>query len=141
MAKTAAIFSKPGKPELAATLSALTDWLKQHQYSVFVDQESAGFVHGLPVVPREEFAGRKPDMLVVLGGDGTLLAAARAVVKAGIPILAVNLGSLGFLTEVPLNELFSTLEALHDDRCHVEHRSVLQCQLLREGKCVEQHEA
>ena len=53
----------------------------------------------------------------MLGGDGTLLSAARAVAHEGVPILAVNLGSLGFLTEVPLSEMYSTLEAIDAGTC------------------------
>ena len=78
--------------------------------------------------------GKKhPDFALVLGGDGTLLSAARAVAHEGVPILAVNLGSLGFLTEVPLNELYVALEAVDQGQCPVEERSVLDCRLVRNG--------
>jgi NAD+ kinase len=70
-------------------------------------------------------------LVVVLGGDGTLLSAARAVAAAGIPILGVNLGSLGFLTEVPLDQLYPTLEGVERSCCTVENRSMLHCEVFR----------
>jgi NAD+ kinase len=76
-----------------------------------------------------------------LGGDGTLLSAARAVAHAGVPILAVNLGSLGFLTEVPLSEMYATLEAVNQGHCPIEDRSVLQCDVIRAEECIAQHYA
>lgn len=139
--KSAVIFSKPAKPELAQIVPELLRWFEQHDYRVVVDQETAAYASGPEVVEREAVAGRNPKFVVVLGGDGTLLSAARAVAKAGIPVLGVNLGSLGFLTEVPLSDLYPTLEAVHQDQCGTEPRSMLLCQLLRGGKCVAQYHA
>jgi NAD+ kinase len=69
--------------------------------------------------------------VIVLGGDGTLLSAVRATAEADAPLLGVNLGSLGFLTDVPLSSLFSMLDAIAQSRAHVEERSLMQCDLLR----------
>ncbi len=71
------------------------------------------------------------DLVVVLGGDGTLLSAARVTAAVDVPLLGVNLGSLGFLTEVPLQSLYTMLEAIAQGRAAVEHRSLMQVQLLR----------
>ena len=139
--KSAAIFSKPAKPELKQIVPELLRWLHEHGYKVVVDQETTAYASGPEVVERVAVAAREPKFVVVLGGDGTLLAAARAVAKAGIPVLGVNLGSLGFLTEVPLAELYTTLEAVDQDKCGTEPRSMLSCHLLREGKCVAQYHA
>ena len=73
-------------------------------------------------------------LLVTLGGDGTLLSAARAVGPTEIPLLAVNLGSLGFLTEVRLDELYATLEATAQKQCPTESRSLLEVRLVRDGR-------
>jgi NAD+ kinase len=131
--RTAAIISKPGKPELAGLLPDLLTWLNAHQYTVVTDRETSVYRRGVDAVPREDIASRNPNFVIVLGGDGTLLSAARAVAKAGIPVLGVNLGSLGFLTEVTLVELYPTLEAIHAGNCFMEPRSVLQCEVQREG--------
>jgi NAD+ kinase len=71
------------------------------------------------------------DLVVVLGGDGTLLSAARVTAAIDVPLLGVNLGSLGFLTEVPLQSLYTMLEAIAAGRAAVEHRSLMHCELLR----------
>jgi NAD+ kinase len=69
--------------------------------------------------------------VVVLGGDGTLLSAVRATAAADAPLLGVNLGSLGFLTDVPLSSLFSMLDQIAQGRAPAEQRSLMQCDLLR----------
>jgi NAD+ kinase len=71
------------------------------------------------------------DLVVVLGGDGTLLSAARVTAAVDVPLLGVNLGSLGFLTEVPLQSLYPMLEAIGQGRAAVEHRALMQVELLR----------
>ena len=108
--KAAAIVSKPDKAELASIVPGLLQWFGQHQYQVVVDRETAPYAGGVEVLTRDEMSSRPLSLAVVLGGDGTLLSAARSMAKAGIPVLGVNLGSLGFLTEVPLEDLYPTLE-------------------------------
>src|SRR5262249_23573238 len=79
--------------------------------------------------------------LVVLGGDGTLLSASRAVAKAGTPVLGVNLGSLGFLTDVRLEDLSSTLDQIDAGECKWEVRSMVHCEVLRKDWQVARYEA
>jgi len=137
--KSAAIISKPFKKELAEILPELLSWFRQRGYQIYMDEETARYTNGERVISREEIGKKHPDFALVLGGDGTLLSAARAVAHEGVPIMAVNLGSLGFLTEIPLNELYVTLEAVDQGQCPVELRSVLDCQLVRGGKCISRH--
>ena len=118
----------------------LLEWFRRHGYHLYLDEETAGYVtDGAEVVPRTDVGNRHPDFVLVLGGDGTLLSAARAVAHSDVPILAVNLGSLGFLTEVPLSEMYSTLEAVNLGHCPVEERAVLQCQVVRSDQCIAHH--
>ena len=137
--KSAAIISKPSKPELASILPELLSWFRQRGYQLYLDQQTAQYTNGEEVVSRKEIGAKRPDFALVLGGDGTLLSAARAVAHEGVPILAVNLGSLGFLTEVPLSEMYSTLEAVDAGNCPSEERSVLDCSLIRGGECLAHH--
>lgn len=144
--KTVGIISKPAKPELDAVVQKLVRWFGERQCRVVMDEETAAYALGEnvapgSVVPRGRIAEHKPEFVVVLGGDGTLLSAARAVSREGIPILGVNLGSLGFLTEVALSELFTTLESIHQGECPIDRRAVLQCELLRDDKCIDTYYA
>jgi NAD+ kinase len=124
-----------------ALVPQVLGWFRQRGYTVMVDPESAAYAPGAQVVPREEMAARGLDLVVVLGGDGTLLSAARAVAKASIPVLGVNLGSLGFLTDVPVEDLFSTLQSVEDRCCEVELRSMVHCEVIRGGATIASYDA
>jgi NAD+ kinase len=130
----AAIISKPQKAELGTVLPELRAWLDGRGWSCVLDQESAAYLTNAgDGLAREKLAERTPDLVVVLGGDGTLLAAARAFAPTGIPLLSVNLGSLGFLTEVPLSDLYATLEAWCDGTAAIEERSMMRAELFCAG--------
>src|ERR1700720_3727777 len=139
--KSAAIISKPGKAELAQIVPPLLAWFLEHQYQVVVDIETAHHAPGVEVLAREEMASRPLNFVVVLGGDGTLLSAARAVSKAGIPVLGINLGSLGFLTEVPLENLYATLHSIEQSCCNLDRRSMVHCEVYRKDACVGSYDA
>jgi NAD+ kinase len=140
--KTFAIVSKPDKPELGHIVPELMGWLAQHGYDVVIDMETTAYATTeARVVTRDKLASAKPDMLLVLGGDGTLLSAARSIAPLQTPILGVNLGSLGFLTEIPLSDLYPTLRALHANECEADNRSMVHAQLVREGRVLADHHA
>src|SRR4051794_9902045 len=139
--KTVAILSKPSKPELSEIIPPLVAWLAKHGYEAIFDQQSAIYVSGIRGIERAQIATAHPEFAIVLGGDGTLLSAARAVAPAGIPILAVNLGSLGFLTEVPLDDMYSTLERVMACTCPLDERSMLACDLMRDGQVLHSYSA
>lgn len=139
--KAVGIVSKPNKPEIAQIVPGLTGWLQEHGYTFVVDPETAPHLANAEMVSRTGMAARKLDFVIVLGGDGTLLSAARAVARAGIPVVGVNLGALGFLTEVPLDELYPTLETIDRGSCGIDHRSMVHCEVSRGGKNIESYEA
>jgi NAD+ kinase len=129
-----AIVCKPHKEELAQILPELVDWLGQRGFEPLLDCEGGAFCDSATVVPRAELPALKPALVVVLGGDGTLLSVARVFAATGTPILGVNLGSLGFLTEIRLADLYPTLEGWCAD-CHtLDARAMLHAGLWREGK-------
>jgi NAD+ kinase len=129
--KIAAVIARPNRPLVAQILPGLFLWLGEHGYQVIIDDETAAYISGQQVVSRMEMASHALDLVVVLGGDGTLLSAARATAAVDVPLLGVNLGSLGFLTEVPMQSLYPMLEAIAQGRAAVEHRSLMQVELLR----------
>jgi NAD+ kinase len=141
ISKSAGIISKPRKPELAEIVPPLLSWFRKHNYHIVVDPETAPFAVGEEVLARDDMGTRPLNFVVVLGGDGTFLSAARAVSKAGIPVLGVNLGALGFLTEVPLEGLYTTLESIEQSCCNVESRSMVHCEVLRKDSCVGSYDA
>ncbi len=136
-----AIISKPQKPELATILPELAAWLKRGGFEPILDPISASYIGSGEIVPRHKMHERQPELVIVLGGDGTLLAAARAFARSRTPILSVNLGSLGFLAEVPLAELYPTLEAWCNNGCNMDERSMLHAEVRRDGLVYREFEA
>src|SRR6202046_1663475 len=130
--KVAAIISRPARSEVARTVPELLAWLHAPGYEVIVDPETAKYSNGQEEGSRSPMSPRSLDLVVVLGGDGTLLSAARATAAIDVPLLGVNLGSLGFLTDVPLSSLFSMLDAITRGQAAVEQRSLMQAELLRD---------
>jgi NAD+ kinase len=141
MIRSAGIVCKPLRDVVCSVVPPLLDWLRQRQIEVCVDQETAScFNPGVPVFEREELAARA-DLLVVLGGDGTLLSATRALKGRKVPILAVNLGGLGFLTSVTREELYPVLETVLAGAHKISERMMLIARTVRDGKSVEQQVA
>jgi len=122
---------KPDQPQLADTVRALAKWASERSIEVVLDPEAGRWV-GVSGAPRVELAARV-DLIVVLGGDGTLLAVARAIGRRLVPILGVNLGALGFLAEIDLAELFPTLESVLADRFRIESRMRFEVSVDHDG--------
>jgi NAD+ kinase len=129
----AAIISKPGNPNMAEVLPELVAWLRAHDYEALLDTESAAYLNQ-PGQDRTLLPREYPSLVIVLGGDGTLLSAARAFARVDVPILSVNLGSLGFLTEIPLSDLYPTLENWVNGIADIDVRTMMNARLLRDGK-------
>jgi NAD+ kinase len=136
-----AIVSKPEKQELARLLPELIAWLRGHGYEPLVDLEGGRYASEVRVVDRTEMPAQSPALVIVLGGDGTLLSVARIFASTGTPILGVNLGSLGFLTEVRLADIYAALESWRNG-CHdLDTRVLLHAQLWRGGALHSSYEA
>lgn len=132
------IFSRPRRADLTAIVAPLLEWIAKHGCNALYDTETAealsdGSTGGLS---RNQLAAQS-DLLVVLGGDGTLLAAAREAAPRGIPILPINLGSLGFLTSFTLEELYPALEETLAGKAETSERVMLTASLLRKRQAIE----
>jgi NAD+ kinase len=101
---------KPHAPEVEKILTELIQYLEKKKMECLLEEEAAQKLKRGKGIPREKLP-TKVDLIVVLGGDGTLLSIAHLAAQKDIPVLGVNLGSLGFLTEVPLDEMYVTLDA------------------------------
>jgi NAD+ kinase len=135
------VISKPGSTQAVTLVPKLLDWLRDKGIDARLDEETARYAgDGFPAFPREHV----PDgsqLIIVLGGDGTLLSAARVISGRDIPLFAVNLGGLGFLTALTVEEMFPELEkAVHGD-IEISMRRMLACELLREGRTIGTYEA
>jgi NAD+ kinase len=128
---------KPDQPQLGESVRALAKWASERGIEVALDPE-AGRWSGGSGLPRHELAERV-DFVVVLGGDGTLLAVARAIGRRRLPILGVNLGALGFLAEIDRGELFPTLEAVLAGRFRVESRMRFEVAVDHDGSELVRH--
>ncbi len=136
----AAIISKPQKPEVATLLPELIEWLRAHEYEALLDTDSAAYLNQQGI-DRAEMPAYTPGLVIVLGGDGTLLSAARAFARTMTPILSVNLGSLGFLTEIPLSDLYQTLENWCNGVADIDCRSMMHTRLRRDGVTLREWDA
>jgi NAD+ kinase len=136
-----AIVCKSQKEELARLLPELIAWLCQHGYEPFLDQEGGRYTAAAPAVDRAAMPEKAPELVIVLGGDGTLLSVARIFAATGVPILSVNLGHLGFLTEVRLADLYSTLEGWCASCYDKDVRTMLHAELWRAGALCSSYEA
>ena len=123
---------KPEQPQLADLVRELEKWLVERGLEVVPDPD-AGRWTSATGAPRGELASHA-DLIVVLGGDGTLLAVARAIGERDVPILGVNLGTLGYLVETHREELFPNLEAVLSGRFRVEERMRLDIRVDRDGR-------
>ena len=136
-----AIVCKPRKEELFQILPGLIAWLRDRGYDPLLDQEGGVYAQTARAVERDELPAHKPALVIVLGGDGTLLSVARVFAATGTPILSVNLGYLGFLTEVRLADLYATLESWCAS-CHtLDQRAMLRAAILRDGSPLTTYEA
>ena len=134
---TVGIISRPRREDIARVVPPLVNWLRAHDVQVVCDSETSGCIGALAGDSRDrENLAACSDLLIVLGGDGTLLSAARMAVERKVPILAVNLGGLGFLTTVPQDDIYSILEEIFTNRHRVSERVMLEAEIIRGGAVI-----
>jgi NAD+ kinase len=138
--KTVGIFAKPNAPAAIRLVPELLSWLDGRGITARLDDVAAAYAGSAHGLPRPQVPDNC-ELAIVLGGDGTLLSAARAVAGRAIPILAVNLGGLGFLTAIPVNDLFPELERALTGIHRLTRRRLLHVAVLRGESVVAEYEA
>lgn len=133
--KSIGILTKPKFPEVKPTLLGVVGWLRARTIDVLLDTTSAALLNEEGGIPTTQLA-EKADVLLVLGGDGTILHAARLASERSIPILGVNMGGLGFLTEVRLDHLYPSLERVFANDYTLDERLMLTTYVHRRGETV-----
>lgn len=129
--KRVGVFAKRNHPDAAELAARVASWLQERQVEVFLEEELASDLNTSGYSESE--IPSLVDMIIVLGGDGTLISVARAVGVLNTPILGVNLGSLGFLTEITRQELFKVLSEVLEGRYTVSDRLMLEAVVSRNG--------
>lgn len=129
--KKVGIICKSGRIEPIEILKEFIPWLRNKGYEVFLDIETARLLN-IDGYLRSQIPSLS-DVIIVLGGDGTMLSVARLIGDRGIPILGVNLGGLGFITEVNRDEIFDAVEKVLTGRCSIEERIMLTATVHRSG--------
>lgn len=135
--KSIGILTKPKFPEVKTTLHAVVTWLRERHIDVLLDTTSATLLGERGGIQKTQLAG-KADVLLILGGDGTMLNAARLAGERGIPILGVNMGGLGFLTEVRFEHLYPSLDRVFANEYVLDERLMLAAHVHRHGESVAQ---
>jgi NAD+ kinase len=134
------IVSKPNVDEAARVVPGVVEWLKARGIAVRFDEATAAYLGNADGVAREEVA-EGCDLLIVFGGDGTLLAAARSLRGREIPLFPVNLGGLGFLTAISVDAVVPELERALRGEHRIGTRRMLHCEVLRDGVRTAAYEA
>ena len=132
------IVSKPGREDIPNLITSVVSWLGERGIDVEYDLVSAEYLRRSTGFDRDELPPRL-DLLLVLGGDGTLLSAARGLGRSHTPILAVNLGGLGFMMTTGPDELLPQLERVAAGDYTTSCRSVLSTEIVRNGASLGSH--
>src|ERR1700687_3181419 len=134
---TIGIISRPRRSDLEGVVPPLLRWLEARGIRALYDTETADALPNLPKGRDRVEVAEESQLLLVLGGDGTLLAAARVAAPLGIPILPINMRSLGFLTSFTLEEMYPALEETLAGHLSSSARVMLDVELERGGKVIE----
>jgi NAD+ kinase len=138
--KTVGVISKPGVAAAVELVPKLFAWLRDRGITIRYDDQTAEYAGTRGAMSRTEIP-EGADLVIVLGGDGTLLSAARAIGGREVPLFPVNLGGLGFLTAITIDSLFPDLERAFRGEHRIGRRKLLHCELLRGEQAIGEYEA
>lgn len=139
--QTIGILSRPRREQLSVVVPPLLKWLEARGIKTVLDEETVAALPAGSKGHRRAAVADASQLLLVLGGDGTMLAAARLAAPRKIPILPINMGSLGFLTSFTLDELYPALEETLAGNSSVNQRVMLEAEIVRAGSAIESQRA
>ncbi|MGQ9570886.1 MAG: NAD(+)/NADH kinase [Thermodesulfovibrionales bacterium] len=131
------IICKTGVTKPIEILKDLLPWLRKKGCETFIDIETASILN-MEGFPRSKIPSLS-EVIIVLGGDGTMLSTCRLVADKGIPVLGINIGGLGFITEVQIDKLYETLDRVLSDECPIEERIMLAAKVRRLGEIIAEY--
>ncbi len=138
--KTVGIISKPNTGEAEELVPNLIKWLHRRGISIRMDESTAFYAGGSGGIPRADVP-EGSDLVIVLGGDGTLLSAARAIGKREIPLFPVNLGGLGFLTAITIDDIYEELQRAFRGENRIAKRRMMSTEVVRNGETIASYDA
>ncbi len=140
--KTIGLIGRYGDPTVSTLLHDLSSFLKNRKLNVLLDESTASLVpdHNLDIANRQTI-GEKCDLVIVLGGDGTLLNAVRSLADFSVPLLGINRGRLGFLSDIQPKEMEKYLNEILDGQYIAKKRFLLHTHIEREGEQIGESDA
>lgn len=135
---TIGIITKRNVNQHIKLLKSIVSFLKRHKKEVYFDNNSAQFFPKAVGLKKEQML-KKVDMVIIMGGDGTMLKTARRISRKKVLVLGVNMGNLGFLTESAPDKITETLARVFEGNYTVDRRSVLRVTIYRNGEKIESH--
>lgn len=140
--KTIGLIGKYGDPNVGETLKRLNDYLNNKNLQVILDQDTSALLP-LAGVQTGQVAdiGKQCDLAIVVGGDGTLLNAARSLIDFNVPLVGINLGRLGFLTDITPRTMIDYLDTILDGHYQIEERCLFHCKVIRNGQAIDESDA
>jgi NAD+ kinase len=133
--RTIGLFGKYGSKDVGGVIERVCAFVRQRGLQALLEDATADFM-GQKCADRRPLAdiGRDIDLAIVVGGDGTMLHVARSLAPFGVPLIGVNLGHLGFLTDIPTERMYEELTRILDGDFEIEERILLEAEVVRDGK-------
>ena len=140
--KRIGLICKPDSPEIAHTIQSLHTFLSEMDLSICIDPESSKYISvGDEHILKHSALIEQSDLIISIGGDGTLLGAARALVNSNVPLIGINLGRLGFLVDISPTEMQLQIKEILNGNYHEEKRIILNAKVIRKGELIYQQSA
>lgn len=140
--KRIGLISKPDAADIKDTVQSLCDLLKSAGITVYIDPETAQHVE-LPSerIIQTELLAKHCDLIMSIGGDGTLLSSARSIINTRVPLIGINLGRLGFLVDISPEEMHAKIQQVLEGQYHKEERIILIAKIIRNNEVIHEQSA